>query len=349
ASGSFSLFSNTLGYDNTANGFSALYSNTVGYNNTANGLFALYSNTEGHNNTAQGAFALSNSINAVNNSAIGSRALEFLDSGFNNVAFGVDAMKTKTSGFNNVAIGTGSLYTNATGNSNTVLGVDAGYGATGSGNVFLGYNAGGSETGNNKLYINNDGANANNALIYGEFDTKKLQINGNLTINNAIGNSIIKSGVLTILSDGSVYSFNGTGGTVTSDKRLKQDIDLIPNSLAKILQLNGYAYRFKTKANVAQKELGVLAQEVMEVLPEAVFTNEEGIHSVSYSSLIPVLINAVKEQNDIIKKADMKVKALEEKIANLEASANDMDKVKSLESKLARLEEMVKALSINGK
>jgi hypothetical protein len=53
----YSLFSNTTGNYNTANGFQALYSNTTGNNNTANGYNSLYSNTTGNNNTALGYYS----------------------------------------------------------------------------------------------------------------------------------------------------------------------------------------------------------------------------------------------------------------------------------------------------
>jgi hypothetical protein len=74
-----------------------------------------------------------------------------------------------------------SSFSVTTGGNNTYLGYQAGYtNATGSGNVSLGYQAGYSETGSNKLYI----ANSNTAtpLIYGDFSTPALTINGSLTL-----------------------------------------------------------------------------------------------------------------------------------------------------------------------
>jgi len=113
--------------------------------------------------------------------------------------------------------------------------------------------------------------------------------------------------ILTFLSDGKTFSFNGTGGAVSSDARLKQDIIPLTNSLQKIMQLNGYSYRFKTKALDEQKEIGVLAQEVKKVLPEAVYTDDKGLYSVSYNALLPLLINAVKEQQTQINELKQKL------------------------------------------
>jgi hypothetical protein len=136
--------------------------------------------------------------------------------------------------------------------------------------------------------------------------------------------------IFTVLSDGKIFSFNGTGGSVSSDARLKQDITPIDNSLEKLMQLNGYSYRFKTKADDPQKELGVLAQEVKEVLPEAVYTDDKGMYSVSYNSLVPLLINAVKEQQQQIAVLKTKLNNQEElskRVAMLEAALNSSSKL----------------------
>jgi heme exporter protein D len=124
--------------------------------------------------------------------------------------------------------------------------------------------------------------------------------------------------VLTIISDFKTFSFNGTGGTVSSDARLKQDIVPLTNSLQKIMQLNGYSYRFKTKATVEQKEIGVLAQEVKKVLPEAVYEDDKGMYAVSYNSLVPLLINAVKEQQAVIDELKQKLDQQQNLVKRLE-------------------------------
>jgi len=73
---------------------------------------------------------------------------------------------------------------NQTGIRNTSIGTFAGMSSVGNYNVFLGYYAGGNETGSNKLYIENSIADSDNALIYGEFDTNRLRVNGTLQIAN---------------------------------------------------------------------------------------------------------------------------------------------------------------------
>jgi hypothetical protein len=152
--------------------------------------------------------------------------------------------------------------------------------------------------------------------------------------------------VFSVLSDGKTFSFNGPGGSVSSDARLKQDITPIDNSLEKLMQLNGYSYRFKTKATDPQKELGVLAQEVKAVLPEAVYTDSKGMYSVSYNSLVPLLINAVKEQQQQI--ADWKNKLQEQQEA-LAAWKNTVtsqqDEIAALKTQLNGQQELAKRIA----
>jgi len=80
--------------------------------------------------------------------------------------------------------------------------------------------------------------------------------------------------------------------TATSDIKLKENVTTIENGLDKVSQLRGVEFDFKSNG---QHSLGVIAQEVEQVLPDLVTTNEEGIKSVAYGNLTAVLIEAVKE------------------------------------------------------
>jgi type IV secretory pathway TrbF-like protein len=118
-----------------------------------------------------------------NNVAIGSGSLSTNTVGYQNVSIGSNAQFSNLSGDYNTTIGNDALRANSTGNNNVAIGHEAGFNATGSGNVFLGKQAGQNETGSNKLYIDN--SNTSSPLLYGEFDTNFLRINGTLNINNA--------------------------------------------------------------------------------------------------------------------------------------------------------------------
>jgi hypothetical protein len=78
-----------------------------------------------------------------------------------------------------------------------------------------------------------------------------------------------------------------------SDSNYKCNIELLTDSMEKIKALNGYTFNFKT--NLEKRHVGVLAQEVENVLPEAVYTDaENGKKSVAYGNMIALLIEGMK-------------------------------------------------------
>lgn len=143
-------------------------------------------NQYGIRNTAIGSNIMSNVTSGNNNTVMGDRALFTDSSGSNNTAMGVGALYTNSTGGFNTAIGRNALVSNSVGTNNTSLGYNSGFLATGSSSVFIGNSAGYNETGNNKLYIENSTADANNALVYGDFGTspKILRANGQIQIGN---------------------------------------------------------------------------------------------------------------------------------------------------------------------
>lgn len=110
------------------------------------------------------------------------------------------------------------------------------------------------------------------------------------------------------------------GYTSNSDSTLKTNIVPLSNSLSKIVLLNGVSYRYK-KSSDGRVHLGVIAQNVQQVVPELVRTNiiqnkeggEHAVLSVDYDGLIPLLIEAMKEQQQQIEALKAKVAALENK------------------------------------
>lgn len=90
-----------------------------------------------------------------------------------------------------------------------------------------------------------------------------------------------------------------------SDIRLKENIISIDNSLDKIERLSGVSYELKSDPGVPH--LGLIAQDVKEVIPEVVSLDKNSdMYKISYQSLIPVLIEAVKELSDRVKKLEEK-------------------------------------------
>ena len=82
----------------------------------------------------------------------------------------------------------------------------------------------------------------------------------------------------------------------SSDLALKENVSTLDNPLAKVMQIRGTEYDWKEGNNNYQgHDIGVIAQEVEKVLPEAVSTKPDGTKGVHYNKLIPLLIEAVKD------------------------------------------------------
>jgi hypothetical protein len=107
------------------------------------------------------------------------------------------------------------------------------------------------------------------------------------------GSTLAVTGAITATGDVTAFS--------TSDKNLKQNIVNIDGALDKVSQINGVYYDWteealeKNKHLKAEKEVGVIAQDVEKVLPEIVATREDGTKAVKYERLCAILIESVKE------------------------------------------------------
>ena len=87
----------------------------------------------------------------------------------------------------------------------------------------------------------------------------------------------------------------------SSDKRLKDNLKPIENSLDKISKLSGYEFDWNDKQETYQgRDVGVVAQEVEEVIPEIVTTRDNGYKAVKYEKLVPLLIESIKELKEEI-------------------------------------------------
>jgi len=104
---------------------------------------------------------------------------------------------------------------------------------------------------------------------------------------NTISTGCSVTGELIVTGDITAFS--------TSDQRLKDNITPIPNALNKVLSISGNTFDWNDKSGKEGTEAGVIAQEIMEVLPEAVTTRDNGYLAVNYEKLVPLLIEAIKE------------------------------------------------------
>ncbi|MBL0012789.1 MAG: hypothetical protein IPP30_03270 [Flavobacterium sp.] len=164
-------FASQFGVRNAAFGANVLTANTTGQRNTGMGDLALFSNTTGSENIAIGSGAMFSNTTSNFNVAIGRQAMTSYNAPF-------------LANTGNTAIGFCALRNSITGTNNVAVGYDALRNITGNGNVGIGFQAGRAETGSNKLYIENSSADANGALIYGEFDNNIVRVNGEIQVGN---------------------------------------------------------------------------------------------------------------------------------------------------------------------
>jgi len=88
-------------------------------------------------------------------------------------------------------------------------------------------------------------------------------------------------------------SFTATGDiTAYSDDSLKTNVQVIDGALGRVEAIRGVTFERIEDGSVST---GVIAQELKAVLPEAVHTDAEGVHSVAYGNITGLLIEAVKE------------------------------------------------------
>lgn len=114
------------------------------------------------------------------------------------------------------------------------------------------------------------------------------------------------------------YSGGGYGGALTgswtasgdliaySDARVKTNVATIENALEKVLQLRGVTY-VRTDGEDHSEKIGVIAQEIREILPQVVHEQTDGMLGVSYGNIVGVLIEAIKEQQKEIEELKSKL------------------------------------------
>ncbi|MEO6252235.1 MAG: tail fiber domain-containing protein [Ferruginibacter sp.] len=166
--------------------------------------------------------------------------------------------------------------------------------------------------GNSHTYINLISPEANETGIL--FGKPSHAASGGILYNNVGASNGFQFRVAGNITKLELFSTGNATlqGTLTqiSDARLKKVIIPLQNSLQKITQLSGYNYFWKDESADQNLQTGVLAQEVQKIFPGLVNENKDGMLSVNYSGLIPVLIESIKEQQQQIDELKKLVKKL---------------------------------------
>ncbi|MGK0422084.1 MAG: hypothetical protein ACJAT9_001765 [Polaribacter sp.] len=214
--------------------------------------------------------------------------------GLNSTAMG---NQTEAIGLNSTALG---FYTKAAGDYSTAMGNRLL--ANDYSSFVIGYNnlSGSTVTGSatainsaNTLFV------IGNGLIWDKSDAFKVMANGDTTVSNdlTVGGDIV----------------------VSSDARLKANIMSLGSTLAKLLLIDGKRYTMKKDG---KQKIGVLAQDIQKVFPELVTTDDKDMMAVNYQGLVPVLINALKEQEGKICKQQSEIDELKVIVKQFMSSKN---------------------------
>lgn len=281
------------------------FSVAMGYNTKAKGHQSV---SLGENTIASGeqSFAIGYTTQALKQYSI-AMGCYTVSSGHSSTAIGFD---TRASGNGSTAMG---QFTKATSVSSTAMGDHteaSGYYSTamGIGTTASGYvsTATGNRTVASGSYSN---AMGRRAYAVGDYSFA-IHLNGT-TSGPDVGDHIFR-----------ISGADDIGGNVGwhnwSDQRLKKDIVRLntENNLAKIAQLNGV--RFRWKDNDSRLNLGLIAQEVKDIVPECVKYDElNDIFSIEYTMIIPILIEGIKEQKKTIETQQSEIKSLQQQINEL--------------------------------
>jgi hypothetical protein len=117
---------------------------------------------------------------------------------------------------------------------------------------------------------------------------------GNTTTNSvAIGKST--GPLYTLDVSGTIRATNDI--IAFSDARVKENVETISDAVEKVLCLRGVTFN---KIGEEKRSIGVIAQEVEQIIPEAVYTAEDDMKAVAYGNMVGLLIEAIKEQQSQI-------------------------------------------------
>lgn len=155
---------------------------------------------------------------------------------------------------------------------------------------------------NDDFLIGNNLGQHTISVQYGDFriGASYSLSNTNLSINYSNGNIGVGSNSSPLYKLCVSGDFQGARFLTTSDVRLKSKIKPLHNCNNKLLRLSGKTYNKKIDGKNESKEIGLIAQDVTDVLPDVVSKDQSGFLSVDYLSLVPLIIEAIKEQQETI-------------------------------------------------
>jgi len=372
---------------NTAIGSQALAKTTSGTSNTGIGYNALNANTTGSYNLAIGSGAGSSLTTTSHNTIVGYQALA-LGSSNNNTSIGYLTMNGGVSGSDNTAVGYQACKNLSTSTKVICIGSGADVGVGGSfedNSIIVGYNAKEAGSGGNGIAIGATATTSTGGVIigYGSSVTSNrlsavaIGYGASVTGDNGVaisnGNgataaanqivlgptasplAVVFPGTLTIGTPANAF-IDSAGTWTTSDRRLKNVKGEFTGGLDKIRELQPYNFTFK-KDNKKTPLVGVMAQDLQKVFPDAVTKGEKGYLMIRQEDMFYAMINSIKQLDKMVqnlinglKTVNTQIQKFDDKIiAFVNTDQIKVKRIKELEAdnkeieaRLAKLEKTVK-------
>lgn len=314
--------------------------------NVAAGYNTMVNATSGAYNTAIGAYSMGNAAVAGNgyNVGVGHGSLYNLTSGLYNVGVGPNALYTLSSGSGCIGIGREALYSASTAtNSSMAIGYLSGRTITGDDNIMIGRSAaetsittGTKNVGLGNYAFYNGGLTSgtyNIGIGYGGAQNLTTTDSHNICINNtgtAADSNVLRigaatgtgtqqlnksfihgiRGITTVNNDAIAVLIDSVGqlGTVSSSIRYKENVSDMGDASSPVMNLRPVTFDFIGKPS-HKKQVGLIAEEVKEIMPELVVHNQDGeVESVKYHELPVLLLNELKKLRARIEELEQKIK-----------------------------------------
>ena len=292
--------SNTTGDNNTFLGYEAGLSNTGGNSNAFLGYQTGAANTIGGRNTFVGYWAgLSNTVGS-SNTFLGNEAGRSNTTGRHNTFLGYEVGASNTKGKYNTFLGNEAGLSNITGDNNTFLGYQAGLSNTVSSNSII-IRAGTTEERSGQTWTWNSLPGSNNILI-GSFslkEEKQLMSKSHYMWVNHLIEGDFKEGWVSIHHNLDAKNLYASLHSI-SDFRLKKKIHTLESSLDRIKRLRPVSFYWKDKERGETQQMGFIAQEMNQTVPEVVKQDRKGFFTINYPSLVPLIVGSIQEFQQLV-------------------------------------------------
>ena len=158
--------------------------------------------------------------------------------------------------------------------------------------------------GNGSLYVKTGSSSANRIRIR---DTADVDFYTDVDVDGDVD----VGGKMTVVSNVTVGGYVCASSTsCPSDRAAKTDVKQLGDATSKLMRLNGKEFRYRKETK--RVRTGLIAQEVEEVFPGAVFTLSNGMKGVAYTDLVAPMVEVIKEQHRRIQTLEQRLERIEQ-------------------------------------